>query len=140
MILVKSILGSKYLVESHGTVTITKGKTDNVEMMLDFIKDMEYEGLVLKMKAYDKWWKIKTIREADVFVTGFKVSKSETRFGLITSVCIGALNADGDIVDMGRVSGFKEDEMLKILSVLVWVVYRLISSITVWGSGITFCP
>lgn len=68
-------------------------------------KKKKIEGWVLKQYGNLGWWKIKGLREADVFITGCKVSKSDTQYGLITSVTIGCMGPDG-VIDMGSVTGF----------------------------------
>ena len=76
-----------------------------LQSLLEVAKIKHIEGFVLKEKAYDQWWKIKTVREADVYVTGFKVSKSDTQYGLVTAISI-AVKKNGDELDMGSVTGF----------------------------------
>lgn len=68
-------------------------------------KKKKIEGWVLKEAGNSGWWKIKGVKEADVFVTGCKVSKSDTQFGMVTSVTIGCMGPEG-VVDMGAVTGF----------------------------------
>lgn len=83
---------------------------DITEFYLYLAEKEGLEGYVLKERHYDGWWKIKGIREADAFVTGFVVSKSETYGGQVTSLRIGMYDAEGNIKEMGKVSGFDDEE------------------------------
>jgi hypothetical protein len=86
-----------------------------IEGYLKEIRRIGIEGIVFKEYAYSGWWKLKGIKEADCFITGCKVSKSETQFGLITSVTIGVLkDEDGEVIEMGSVTGFSLDEKRKM--------------------------
>lgn len=86
-----------------------------MEMYLEDTRRLKIEGIVLKEKAYSGWWKLKGVKEADCFITGCKVSKSETQFGLVTSVTIGVLkDEDGEVIEMGSVTGFSLDEKRKM--------------------------
>jgi ATP-dependent DNA ligase len=81
-----------------------------VEHLLYKAEQKGEEGAVLKEKHYQGWWKLKGISEADVFVTGHVVSKSETYAGQVTSLRIGVFDSNGKIKDMGKVSGFDDEE------------------------------
>jgi hypothetical protein len=86
-----------------------------MECYLEEVRRLGIEGIVFKEKAYSGWWKLKGIKEADCFITGCKVSRSETQCGLITSVTIGVLkDEDGEIIEMGSVTGFSLEEKRKM--------------------------
>lgn len=103
-------------VECHGTVNWRNARDAalGLQTLLSDAKSMGIEGYVLKEKHYDGWWKVKVIRDADVFVTKFNISDAVTRTGLVTSVDVGVIDVDGTITDMGSVSGFDLDEMEKM--------------------------
>jgi len=90
-----------------------KDKFHTAEVIKDLLEEARrdrIEGYVLKEMAYDKWWKLKGIREADVFITGFKVSESDTQYGLVTAVSIGVYDNNGEVVDVGSVTGFNMED------------------------------
>ena len=69
------------------------------------------EGYVFKTMHYVGWWKLKVIRDVDLFILDFKISDAETRTGLVTSVEVGVMDVDGSIASIGSVSGFELEEM-----------------------------
>jgi len=84
-----------------------------LEYYLKFAKNSGIEGVVFKEFGYDGWWKLKGVKEADVFITGFKVSDSETQYGMVTSVKIGCMQiiqGNFEIKEMGNVTGFNLEE------------------------------
>lgn len=99
-----SRFGSGREIENREDLKIT------VEHLLYKAEQKGEEGAVLKEKHYQGWWKLKGINEADVFVTDYIVSKSETYLGLVTSLRIGVYDSNGKIKDMGKVSGFDDEE------------------------------
>lgn len=107
-----SIFGRENCVSSY-LVEISDKKDIELAALLARAKYDGIEGWVLKKYAYYDWWKLKGIREADVYITGFKISTSDTYFGQVTGVSI-AVNADGGKLqfkhDMGKVSGFDDFE------------------------------
>ena len=116
--LLESVLPPEFWIKSLDPVQLgDKEQTaEALEYFLQLAKKQNWEGLVFKQKAYDGWWKLKGIREADVFVTDFKVSESETQKGLVTAVSIAVFNENGKEVDMGSVTGFslQEKELMTI--------------------------
>lgn len=115
--LLNEILPQRYVIPV-GEEIIAYSIEELKESMEDLLYKAEInkiEGYVLKEQSFDGWWKLKLINEMDVFVTGFNISNSDTRFGIITSVNISTFK-DGKIIDLGRVSGFDEDEMDKMTS------------------------
>lgn len=108
---------SDFLVENYPMCELGSKKQVGavLEMCLKDIKERQIEGFILKEKAYSGWWKIKGVKEADCFITGCKVSKSETQFGLITSVTIGVLeDNNNEIIEMGSISGFTLEDKLEM--------------------------
>jgi ATP-dependent DNA ligase len=95
-----------------------------VDMLLRKAREENVEGYVLKVLGgsdlgsyrphYEDvlWYKIKTILECDAFVTGFKVSDSETKGGMVTALEIGVYEkTETDlfrIVHLGSVSGIDD--------------------------------
>lgn len=100
-------LGFKKLGDKFETAGI-------LEYYLEFAKNLGIEGVVFKEFGYDGWWKLKGVKEADVFITGFKVSDSETQYGLVTAVEIGVYGKDGGLVEMGSVTGFNMDTKMDL--------------------------
>lgn len=105
--LLKNILPPEMLVEHLNPVEFGDAfhSAKVLENLLQLSRQKSIEGFVLKEFAYDRWWKVKGIREADVYITGFKVSKSETQYGLVTAVKIAVREGESE-VDMGSVTGF----------------------------------
>jgi ATP-dependent DNA ligase len=97
------------------TIFNKENRKHKLEVLLRYAEGMGQEGFVLKAAACDDWWKLKGLCEADVFVTGFKVSSAKTRMGMITAVEIGVYDDNGKIIDMGNVSGFPVEEMMKMM-------------------------
>lgn len=94
----------------------TRWRISSVERMVELIEHLLFnceqegsEGFVLKEKHYQGWWKLKSIQEADVVMTDYVISKSDTYYGEVTSVRVGAYK-NGELVDMGKVSGFDDEE------------------------------
>lgn len=108
--LMQNILPPECIVESFQPVELgDKFQSAKVlESLLALAREKGIEGYVLKERGYDGWWKLKGIREADVFVTGFKISKSDTQYGMVTAVSISCYKGDEEI-DMGSVTGFDLD-------------------------------
>lgn len=103
------VAGCAHLLDMREVDQRNKGQV--ISNLLHEAKCLGIEGFVLKRYAYDEWWKIKGIAEADVFITGFKVSDSDTYRGMVTAIEIGVYSNDGEkIIDMGNVSGFSDDE------------------------------
>lgn len=104
------MIGHKNCVEQHGKYTLDKhNKPLVIKELLGISNHLGIEGWVLKGKGYSDWWKLKGIQEADVFITGFKISESDTYDGQITAVEIGVYE-NGRLIHMGRVSGFDDNE------------------------------
>ena len=85
-----------------------------LEALLNMAELQHQEGYVLKVMACDGWWKLKGINEADVYVTGFKISDADTRKGMVTAVEVAVVNKEHYSVNMGNVSGFNLEEMGKM--------------------------
>jgi len=83
---------------------------DDVAFYLEYAKAQNLEGFVLKEKSCAGWWKLKGILEADVFITGFKISTAETRRGMVTAVEVSVMDGDKERY-IGNVSGFNLEEM-----------------------------
>lgn len=105
--LLKNIFPPESVVEAFSYVELgDRFHTAKVlEGLLQLAKQKDVEGFVLKEKAYDGWWKLKGIKEADVYIIGFKISESETQYGMVTAVQIAVRRGEGE-VDMGSVTGF----------------------------------
>lgn len=105
------LLDEKFIIPLGGEVIFYKDDiVAKLEELLREAEERRIEGWVLKEHAFSGWWKLKLVNEMDVFVTGFNVSDSDTRFGWITSVKIGCYK-EGKIIDLGNVSGFNEEQM-----------------------------
>ncbi len=114
--LLRDLVDLNNMTKSYGAVILTENNRKvMLEKMLRFADSHKFEGFVLKGKACDDWWKLKGLCEADVFVTGFKVSSAKTRMGMITAVEIAVYDDNGQIIDMGNVSGFSVEEMIKMM-------------------------
>jgi hypothetical protein len=104
-------LDDKFIIEEDGFIVLKENNIiEVIENLLEEAEEEDIEGWVLKEKAFSGWWKVKLVDEMDVFVTGFNISESETRYGMVTSVKIGKLKGK-EIIDLGKVSGFDESEM-----------------------------
>lgn len=110
------LIDSINLVEYKGKIELN-GNPAVLCNLLRLAKEQGVEGFVLKSNHYSGWWKLKTLKEADVFVTGFKVSQSATLYGLISSVNVSVMGVNGRI-PMGSVSGFDRQEMINMTSAL----------------------
>ena len=105
------LFGLENLIPSIGALYLDRRtKKATIEGLLTSAKRHGLEGYVLKNFAYKDWWKLKGLHEADVFITGFKISKSETYYGQVTAVEVGVYDDEGNVIPMGRVSGFKDFE------------------------------
>jgi len=104
-------LGFKKLGDKFETAEI-------LEYYLKFAKNAGIEGVVFKEFGYDGWWKLKGVKEADVFITGFKISDSETQYGMVTAVNIGVVESivydEITIRNMGSITGFDLEEKDKM--------------------------
>jgi len=86
-----------------------------LERLLQLARELCIEGFVLKERAYYGWWKIKGTKEADVYVTGFKVSESDTQCGMVTAVFIAVYDLKNkQAIPMGSVTGFTLEEKQKM--------------------------
>jgi len=106
--ILSNILPPEMLCESYSSIELGD-KFNTAKILEDFLqkaKEKNIEGWVFKEKGYSGWWKLKGLREADVFITGFKVSESDTQYGLITAVEISCFNKNKNRIGMGSVSGF----------------------------------
>lgn len=133
-------VGKKYMTKGYKPINLdssTKaGKQKKLwvlETLLNKAEEKGKEGFVLKEMMSMGWWKLKGINEADVFVTGFKISDSETLKGLATGVKI-AVYKDGKVFNMGNVSGFDRETQTdmaknpdKYLGRVLRVVYQEIA-------------
>ena len=105
------LFGGTGVIPCTGTLYLDRrNKCGTLESLLTGAYRHAIEGYVLKRFAYDGWWKIKGMQEADVFITGFKVSKSDTYYGQVTAVEVGVYDDEGNVIPMGRVSGFKDPD------------------------------
>ena len=84
-------------------------KTSELQSLLISAESSNIEGYVLKSKACDGWWKLKGVKECDVFIVGFKISESATRTGLVTGVDIAVMDAEENEVNMGKCAGFTQE-------------------------------
>ena len=115
--LLQNILPPESLVESLPPVEFGDKfqSAKMLESLLQLARQKGWEGLVLKEKAYDGWWKLKGIREADVYIHGFKISESDTQYGMVTSVSIAVYDEHNrKAIDMGSVTGFTLEEKQKM--------------------------
>ena len=103
------MFGIENVIETYGEIFLDRRtKRTSLEGLLTDAKRNLIEGCVLKKFAYKDWWKLKGMHEADVFITGFKISKSDTYYGQVTAVEVGVYDDEGNVIPMGRVSGFKD--------------------------------
>lgn len=113
------MFGFENVVDLEGeTVLNPENKKEILEVILSAASRHNLEGYVLKKFAYNGWWKLKGIHEADVFITGFKISTSETYYGQVTAVEVGVYDDEGDVIAMGRVSGFKDADKVAMTEAL----------------------
>lgn len=107
------LIGQEFIIKKGFPIIFTpENASENIIRLLEEADIACIEGWVLKQESYYGWWKLKGISEADVFVTGFKISESETRYGMVTAVVIGVYNEKTkSIINVGSVSGFDEDAM-----------------------------
>lgn len=113
--LLDKVFPEKWLVEKFEPITF-KGEMHSatmIEALLIRAKKYKIEGFVLKEKAYSGWWKLKGCREGDVFITGCKISTSDTQYGMVTAVTIGCMGPDG-VINMGSVTGFTIDDKIRM--------------------------
>jgi hypothetical protein len=133
----QDFVGKEYMTKGFKPIELgadTKESIKTLEALLNIADGKGWEGFVLKGMFCDDWWKLKGINEADVFVTGFKISTAETRKGLPTGVKIAVLDEDEKVVDMGNVAGFSLELMNdmknnpeKYLNKVMRVVYQEIA-------------
>lgn len=108
-------VGEDNVCTLRGSVELSDdNKVLELECMLRMIEEDEIEGFVLKEKSCDGWWKLKGINECDVFVVGFEISVAETKAGLVTRVYVACTNENGEVVGMGKVAGFNNEEELNL--------------------------
>lgn len=107
--LLKNTLPPEFLVQSFTPVEFGDAfhSAKILENLFQLARKQNIEGFVLKERAYHGWWKVKGIKEADVYVTGFKVSESATQYGMVTAVSIAVYDLKNKrAIPMGSVTGF----------------------------------
>lgn len=73
------------------------------------------EGHVLKREHMDGWYKLKPVREMDVFVFAYQTSQSASNWGGLKAVSVGVYDEKGKLKDMGNVgSGFDHDFRMEV--------------------------
>lgn len=110
--LLKNIFPPEAISKTEKPIELgTKFETAVVlEKLLAIAKEKKIEGWVLKAYGYRDWYKLKGLQEADVFITDFKISKSDTQYGLVTSVNIACFDNNKHRRDMGSVTGFSIEQ------------------------------
>lgn len=99
------------VTKRYKPISIGKDNAKEVlEYLLNAAENMKVEGFVLKVFHCAEWYKLKGIQEADVFITGFKVSTAETRKGMVTAVKVSVWDGKEQKY-IGNVSGFNFEEM-----------------------------
>ena len=106
-----SFISKRNITKRYTKIVLTEdNKVSILEKYLNSAEYLGIEGFVLKSQHYGGWYKLKGINEADVFVSGFKVSDSDTRAGMITAIQASVMKGDKEVV-VGKVSGFDMDQM-----------------------------
>jgi ATP-dependent DNA ligase len=105
------LVGTDLVTKKYKPISISKDTVIHVlEYLLNTAEFMGVEGFVLKAFHCKEWYKLKGINEADVFITGYKISKAETRMGMVTAVKVSVMDGE-EIKDIGNVSGFNLEQM-----------------------------
>lgn len=106
-------VGAQRLTKRHGGRWEAHDPADLAMLLSRLLREarrLGVEGFVLKERANDGWWKLKGCDTVDAVVMGLKISDSDTRSGLATSVRIGVYDK-GKLVPLGSACGFDETEM-----------------------------
>jgi len=107
--ILEKIFGSRNCVRYFKLKLEKETTVSRVNTLLRSAEHRGIEGFVLKEYAYKNWFKIKRVQEADVFVTGFKISNSQTYDGQVTALLIGVLDRNKKVIPMGSVSGLNDE-------------------------------
>lgn len=75
------------------------------DLILSWAKKRGYEGFVLKKYNYDGWYKVKVLNTVDCFVTALVPG-----IRAVGSVRVAVFD-NGNVVEIGTVSGFSNDEL-----------------------------
>jgi len=111
----ESIVGKENCTKYWKPLIIAGEKKQSIlEALLNMAEQQHQEGYVLKVMACDGWWKLKSIKELDAVIIGFKISNADTRKGMVTALHIGLYDENGKIKSMGSCSGLNLELMNEI--------------------------